>query len=122
MRTKEFILGVVVGAMATFAVFSAFPAKAQMNMTGEAMLRAWQTMAASSTAQAQMMQLQIQATQANTVATHAQACLMASEQMRGSVEQAVRSSSSQRRGAHAWVSLNCEEFFNAASQQNEGAN
>ena len=69
----------------------------------------WETIAQANTAQANIGAVQIQTLQTLVVAEHAQACLMASEQMSSFFVRKYR------RGELAWKSLNCQAFFEATS-------
>ena len=75
----------------------------------------WETIAQAGVAQANLKQAEIQTLQTLVVAEHAQACLMANDQrhsVRGFWGEAPTPKA--EAAEKAWVSLNCENFFEAA--------
>ena len=106
------LAGVAAVMAVILLVLLASTARAQINPTtpAERSLRALETTATAETAQANIQVAIMQTLQALVVANHAQACLMASEQM-GSWYTRVY-----RRAEMAWKSLNCQAFFEATSE------
>ena len=83
-------------------------------------MHVWQTMAQAQVGQANISQIQAQAMQALTVATHGATCLRAHEAMTSWTAWIKSWFGHENIGALAWRSMNCHEFFTASAAKIEG--